>query len=551
MRFDTTALRSTIQTFPHVAAKRSHLFVWAALLVLACLFGLQLLRGSVLYDRFVQDAFIHLNGIKHIEAGNLPHVGFTTPIGAFYYLAFYLTTYFAPPSAYTAVYANGLVAGLAAGLCLLAGYRRLRAGWIAVLTLYVGIIVLSPRHLGDIYVSFNAAYNRWAWAILAVLAVVVSLPRVDSENNRAALADGLLSALLVTLLFFTKATYAIVGLGLIIAGLATVRRNQRAWLYGLIVAASIALLVLAVELAFGIVGAYLSDLMRTAQAQEGSRVRQLLLTVYFTGADLILVLLIAAASSIAATRMSLDNAVYLLVLTAGGVAVAAQNNIAYEMPIIPVTALIGLMMFSRNIVSSDKGRYLLSAAAAAVLFLFLRPMLLDTASIAREALVPSSPGADVDWLQGTSLKNFALQARTNTVLEGGNCTASPPTVVEDREYLSVLHDGVRLLGDNGASSSRVLPLTWTNPFPVLLGVSPGRHELSWWDPGRTFTSSVHPRPELLFQDIDYIMIPKFEWGYFSRTPQLMLDTYGMEIRRRYRTVGETGCWVLMKKVSKT
>lgn len=549
----TATLGASLWTWANRVTRESYLLIWLALLVLSSLFALQLLRGSVLYDDWVQDIYIHLNGILHIEAGNLPHIGFSTPVGAFYYFAFYLTTYFAAPSAYTAVYANGLVAGLAMGLCLLAGYRRLHPGWTAALMLYVGLVAISPRQLGETFLTFNAAYNRWSWAIFAVLAVVVSLPRVDAERPRAALMDGLLSAVLMALLFFTKATYAVVGLGLILASVVTVRRNAHTRLYSLTTAAALALLIIAVELKFGILLPYIADLQRTAQAQGGtSRVKQLFMIAYHNTADHILILLIAtiAASFLSNTKASVGHIIYLLVLMGAGLAIAVQNHRAFEIPLVPVTALIAFQLFGSRLPVPAKPGVLLAAVTAVVLLLFLKPMAADAMGVLDESLSPSAPGPDVDWLQETPLRDLAYSARPNRVLSGGGCLGEPPQVGEDREYVSVLQDGVRLLNKHPLADARVLSLTFTNPFPMLIGGPPVRNELSWWDAGRTFNASVHPQPETLFRGVDYVLIPKF-LGWSNLTHQTMLSIYGAEIQRRYTLLEESGCWRLMGAIDRS
>lgn len=552
MRSDTASLGASRWTWANRVTKESYLLIWLALLVLLSLFALQVLRGSVLYQGWSQDMFIHLNGILHIEEGSLPHIGFSTPIGAFYYLAFYLTTYFAPPSAHTAVYANGLVAGLSAGLALLAGYRRLHAGWTAALMLYVGIVALSPRQLGEFFITFNATYNRWSWAMFAVLAVVVSLPRVDAERSQAALMDGVLTAVLVALLFFTKVTYAVVGMGLILASVVTVRRNAQTWLYSLTTAAALALLIITVELTFGILLPYISDLQRTAQAQGGtSRPAQLLLIAYHTAADHILILLVAAVASIGSNaKASVGHTIYLIVLIGAGLAIAVQNHLALEIPLVPVTALIALQFFGRRRPVSARPIVLAAASAAAVLLLFLRPMAADTKAFLEESLAPSAPGPDVDWLQETPLRDLAIPAGPNTVLSSGGCLAAPPQAGSDRSYFSVLQDGVRLLNKHPLVDARVLSLTWTNPFPILIGGPPVANELSWWDPGRTFNASIHPRPETLFRGVDYVLIPKFR-EHSAPTYRALLSVYGAEIQERYKLLEESGCWQLMGAIDRS
>lgn len=525
------------------------LLIFVALLALSSLFGLQLLKGRVLYEGWVQDVFIHLNGILFIQAGKLPHEGFSTPLGAFYYLAHYLTTYFAPPSAFTAVYANGLVAGLAAGLALLTGYRRVHAGWIAILIVYVGILAISPRQLGQLILTFNATYNRWSWAFFAVLAVLVSIRRSDADRRQVAVWDGLLTATLLALLFFTKVTFAAVGLALVLASAVTVRRSSHPLLYVLTTLAALGLMVLLVQLSFGIVVPYFADLHRAAQVPGVNRVQQLIVIAYLTAADQIAIFLVAAiAFAVSGTRLSLFNVAYLLVLVLSGLAIATQNHIAAEIPLTPVVALIALHLFGRAPVAAPAGRLLAIAATVGVVGLFARPIALDSVTIAEESLASTTPGADVDWLRQTPLKGLEFRAGNWDVTPGGTCRTEAGTFGLAREFFAVVQDGVRLLKKHGSGNGRVLSLTWSNPFPVILGGQPPRHDLPWWDSGRTFTSAVHPPADLLFRDVDYVMIPRY-FGTVAPTAELMLSIYGSEIERNYRLLGESGCWRLMGRIA--
>lgn len=551
MPISLAMLEPSLRAWAKCAEKKPHLPILAALLIVGALFALQILRGSVLYEGWVQGIFIHLNAISHIEGGSLPHIGFSTPIGAFYYLAFYLTTFFAPPSAYTAVYANGIVASLAMVLALLAGYRRLHPGWTSLLALYVGILAVAPRQLGALFISFNASYNRWSWAFFAVLAVVVSIPRSQSGRTRAAVIDGVLSGILVALLFFTKATYAVAGLGLIVASVLTIRRNARPLLYIAATAAMLLASIVVVQITFGIVVPYLSELQRAAQVPGVSRFQQLIMIAYITGPDVILIFLIAAIAIIASgSKPTLDRAIYLLALVFSGILLSTQNHLALEVPLVPITALVAFILFVSHSSGFAASQWIASAAAAAVLLLFMRPIVVDAASIVEESFAPAAGGPDVDWLNDTALKDLAFRPAKSNVLEAGNCLGSPPAVLLDRDFVAVWGDGVRLLNKHSSGGSRVLSLSWTNPFPVLTGGPPVRHDLSWWDPGRTFSSTIHPPAETLFRDIDFVLIPKYLIAH-EPTTQMMLSVYGADIERRYKLLEESGCWRLMGSVKRS
>ncbi len=551
MHINPATLGPYLRGWASAAEKKPYLPILAALVAVMSLFSLQIQRGSVLYEGWVQDIFIHLNALLHIKEGNLPHTGFSTPIGSFYFLAFYLATYFGPASAYTAVYANGIVAALAMMLACLGGYRRVHPGWTSLLALYVGILAIAPRQLGQMIITFNASYNRWSWVFVAVLSLVISIPRLDADKTRAALLDGLLTGVILALLFFTKATYAVVGLGLVVASAFTVRKNSRPFVYGISALATLFVLIVSVQISLGIVFPYLDELLQAARVPGVGRVQQFMIIAYVTGPDVILIFMIAAASAIASRSMlHIRRALYLVALVLAGLALSTQNHLAFEVPLFPATALIALILFADRLPAFKAPAWLPAAATTAVLLLFLRPMAADTASIVEESFAPAEGGADVDWLNATPLRDLAFRPAKNNVIEPGNCLADPPEVVHDREFVAAWGDGVRLLNKHGARGSKVLSLSWTNPFPVLTGSPPVHHDLSWWDPDRTFSSTIHPRAETLFREVDYVLIPKYRIAH-EPTTQMMLRIYGADIQRRYKLLEESGCWRLMGPVKRS
>jgi hypothetical protein len=363
--------------------------------------------------------------------------------------------------------------------------------------------------------------------------------------------DGVLTGVILALLFFTKATYAVVGLGLVVASAFTVRRTSRPFVYGISALTTLFILAASVQISLGIVFPYLDELLQAARVPGVGRVQQFMIIAYVTDPEVILIFMIAAASTIASqSKLYLSRALYLVALALAGVALSTQNHLALEVPLFPATALVAFILFADRVPIFKAPTWLPAAARTAVLLLFLRPIAADTASIVEEGFAPAAGGADVDWLNATPVRDLAFRPAKNKVIETGNCLADSPDVVHDREFVAVWGDGVRLLNKHGARGSKVLSLSWTNPFPVLTGSPPVRHDLSWWDPDRTFSSTIHPRAETLFREVDYVLIPKYGIAH-GPTTQMMLSVYGAEIERRYKLLEESGCWRLMGPVKRS
>lgn len=548
----------TTSEIPAPSRWSQRLALGIALGIPTLLFVLLLARGTVFYHRYIQDAFIHLNAVRQMEAGEWPHLGFSTPIGFFYYLLFWLGAQIAPLGAYTAVYANGIAAALAMGLALVTGHRRLPLHWTALLVLFVGVLALAPRHFGAFDITYNAAYNRWSWAFFAILAVATGLPSRGSDR-RSVVTDALLAAVLLTLLAYLKMTYAVVGAGLVAVSTVTVQRGRAPWLYGAVAASGAFVLFVAIGGATGLLLPYLSDLIAAGQAQGGGRLTQMLLTAYTLASDFMLVMVIALGmAALVAGRVRVAPLLFVLALLASGLILATQNNFAFEIPLIPVAALVAWQLSVRE--TDAPGARVRSAAtshrraaslltAAVVLLLFARPLVLDLRSLALGIVASDEEGADTLWLRGTILRDLRVQANSNTVFAQDRCRTGNPKINHDndREYLSILRDGQMLLQRNGAAGQRVFSLIWTDPFPVLNDAPSVRGTLSWWDHGRSFDDTHHPAAGPLLAQAQFVMVPRFEWGWFNRAPEAMLRIYGAQIRRDFTLRGQTACWQLFAR----
>lgn len=541
--------------------------------LLAFLFGLQIARGTVYYDRFIQDIPIHLNGIAYLQAGLWPHRDFGTPVGVGYYLLFYATTALTAPGAFTAVYANGLAAGIVILLCLAANWKRLNGGWLALLTFYLGLVALSPRHFGAFAVTFNAAYNRWSWALFGILIVVIALERRSSTNESgrnstkpkigAAIGDALLAALLLTLLFYLKVTFAAVGAGLVGVAALTIRRNSNPLVF-LAVAGGVSLLmVAAIGLGSGILLPYISDLISAAQAQQGRGSQAVLLGLVLSS-DFLLAILVAAGASttVPDRRRLIAPAIFLLALLGAAFVLAVQNNFAFEIPLVPIVAMLAWLLFAPQAdLHSDHAPRTKSIASAVrdprhwlvlavIAWLFFRPVLLDVRALLWESFAPVPQSDRIAWLSETALRDLRVGPGADPVAETGQCRTGGATLEmgNDREYLSVFHDAVDLLHRNGGRpGAHVLSLTWTNPFPALAGTAVNPHELSWWDPVRSFSVRHHPAAGTVLHDVDYVLEPRFRWEYFAQTTDLMTNIYGRAIAHDFSPIATTGCWRLWKR----
>ncbi|MCB1368616.1 MAG: hypothetical protein KDK00_12680 [Rhodobacteraceae bacterium] len=223
--------------------------------------GLLLGKGVLLIDQHEGDALHLLQIVLRMAGGEVPHVDFTTPVGA---LAF-------APVAWLIGLGVGAGKAMMGGMLLVAlfllpaiwwvGYSRL-SGPVAWL-FGAFVIVLCTALVyggGDQAASISMYYNRWAWAVALLLLVVAVVP--SARRNPG--ADGVLLGLGLVFLALSKITFFVAFLPGILLAL-ILRRAIATTLIGL-VAAAVAVLLVTLILGLGFWAAYVNDLATISRA---------------------------------------------------------------------------------------------------------------------------------------------------------------------------------------------------------------------------------------------------------------------------------------------
>lgn len=519
------------------------LFAWAASA-----------RGAM-YESWAQDIFVPLEGVIHLKHGQLPHLDFGTPVGCLYYFIQYLPTLIAPLSARTAIWSNLIVAVVAFSFTAWIAYGRLPAWLAAVTSLYTGLVALSTRQLGEklIIVTNNASYNRWSWAMLAVSALLLALPH-PRATQRTTVIEGSVVGLLLAALFMIKITYFVAGVGLLILALVTVRRTTP-FRFGAAAAIVLIVVLASVQISTGMISAYLAE-MRATVAVQPTKLRlasAFNLALAFAPGGLVVVLLALWAPRRPSKRWSTLSPILLaLAIFAMGWAVAIQNHPEPENPMLPIAALVawyGGRSFDDDetgttLVPDSDGQLLVLlrrlASPLVIIGVFLIPMVQDIGTLAWTARGATIADPKLAWLQSTPMRDLRIMATPWRTEQ----STSPNAFDNDVQYLESLGEGVSLLRSHIGKRHdvTVLPLTWNNPWPTLLGLRPVRHELAWWHDGRTFNSQIHPDAAQLLGAIDYVFVPNRYYMY--DTTIAMSAIYSQNLRRDFHPVGKTGNWTL-------
>ncbi|MXQ08731.1 hypothetical protein GQ651_12815 [Alphaproteobacteria bacterium GH1-50] len=302
-----------------------------------------------------------------MNSGLWPHVDFVTPLGILGFVPF---THFMGLG-----YSVGdaiLYGQVAFAVCLLpltlyVGLTRLPALAAYVFGLLMVLFAMALTYGGTgPGISMSMHYNRWAWVIASLAVLLALLPR---QGRPAQLFDGVLLALLFSLLILLKVTFFVALVpGVLVALLLQERRREIvAALVAGVVFGAVLLVALGPDYWFG----YAADLLNVS----GSEVRP------HTGvpfADIV-----GAPGNLAITAVGFmaflflhraghrPQAVGLLLLLPGFMFITWQNFGNDPKWLVPVSALLVAMATKARRLGddSDASRFLLVAALACILYL--------------------------------------------------------------------------------------------------------------------------------------------------------------------------------------
>lgn len=357
--------------------------------VLAAISALSLTKGGLYIARHEGDVLHLLAIVLRMEQGQIPHVDFMTPIGAFAFLPIhgFMKQGFGVDQAVH--WGQTSVALALLPLIWWAAWTRLTGIWAYVFGLACVFLCLALVHGQAVdAVSISMHYNRWAWALAYIAVVLAVLP---ARGRAFPVIDGAIVGVCVAALVMIKVTY-VVGLApALIAGL-LIRHSPRALIAalvaGLIVAAGVTLWG-----GFGFWLAYLGDLLTVT----GSEVRPnpsldligtLVTPAYFGGT-------VAALAAVILLRQGgAEQGGLLAFLLLPGFAFITYQNFANDPQWLVLLALIVLMLLPETDEDAPQRRSL--PFVAAVLLAFAAPIFINLGySPVRHALVSTETYAPI------------------------------------------------------------------------------------------------------------------------------------------------------------
>ncbi len=494
------------------------------------------------------DVFILLDGAYRIIEGQISSTDFASPIGLLVYAMTSLGMRLQPvPSLAAATYGNLIFLGAAATMAWVVARRRLPGMYAAGFTVFVALLVVSVRPLGfsPWVTTYAMLYNRYGWALFAILLVLLLVQPRPGTSTAAAL-DGVVLGVLLGLMFYCKINFFLAGLFAVAAGcvLRTPRHRILAVLVALLAFGAV---LVGMWLGFGVrVSDYVHDLAVTALVQdENYRIGKLVLALGYTLPVGVLALGVIAGLFRSARRRGEPTRelwrLVLLVISVLGLtaAVSAVNTPErYELPALVTVAL--LIVGHHHYRSAPLARASLLGVGALVL-IAAGPIVGKDAMGLGKAV--SLRGEEVhpqesQRMHSDHLRDFVIPADATWSTAYRMASDVP----------SMINDGIALLGRHISPGDQVFTVALTNPFSFAMSLPPGRGEPLWWDLNINFNRTSHPDPTVL-DGARWVMVPTTPLGEgcCQATVAAMLELYGPHLAEHYTEVERTADWILLMR----
>jgi hypothetical protein len=231
--------------------------------IIGILGGIALAKGGLYVDRYEADVAHLMDILLRIDAGLVPHIDISTPLGIAAFYPITLFSAFGLGYGQSFIAAQILVAVLLLPMVMRVAVSRLNGLGAWAFGLVVMTMVLSLVHGEDVAsTSASMYYNRWAWAMSFVALFLAAMPAQDGSHRPR--LDGVIIGVLLAGLALLKPTYFI-AFALPIAAALALRGAWMSLLFGLVAGSIVALLV---AWGFGVdfYLAYINDLMSVAHS---------------------------------------------------------------------------------------------------------------------------------------------------------------------------------------------------------------------------------------------------------------------------------------------
>lgn len=518
--------------------------------------------GVIFTNTAACDNYIFIDGVHRIWSGHIPHLDFSTALGA---LNFFWPAMFGivTESEFKA-FLLYQISFLAVMLAILVYISRTRLNYFCaiILSIYLAAIVATPVPMGlpGHFVTYATYYNRFGWALMTISFLMMLKPRTAKTHIR--LIDALLVTVLLGIAFYTKITYffAIAGTFFLFS------LFERYWLKALIIGSLgfLTCVVLLEIVHLGIHLAYGRDLLMAGKSTPGiiadfwdnlSRNLPQIMGVIFS---ILIVFMVTEKDAISHFPLFAAAACWNI-LTA--VFVSTHNYDDGGLPSLLAVYVTGLMLVVQ------KARPLHALATYQKTALVVMATLIVFSSVP-EAIERQSalerffrlgcfhnrypypfpfpePMREMKIIEGPVgfLEKVDTNGKVNLTVEDLRVAgASPRQEIYQTQYAYVISQGYGVLLDLFAKwgPGPVINLDFSNPFSTLLGTPSARGDYAWYHGNRNISKNAHFPPERVFQEVKYVMISRFP--PFEETADLLLEIYGDYLKENFKLIYSGAFW---------
>jgi len=512
--------RRQINQFLCSSTPEAFLVAWsllaAALLALGAVF---LFTGAPAMNGRAWDVPVFLDGAWRIANGQAPHRDFYGYLGDLPYYVTWLGMKWSRPCVSAITYGNIFLMAVV-GLSAMAVLRRRTSALYALaMSLFLALLAVTPRPLGDPYdyTDYAMLYNRYGEAILGLFGAIIFLPPLPGkERPWAAWVETAFAGALLTILLFCKVNYFAMGAGFFVL----------AWLLGrfnlgraLLCLVSAGVVFSVISLVTHISASAMWQDYRIVGAAQGLRERLGALAVH--GIENVIYLPVLGlflweisckqGEGSASPTMLWRHAALMAALFGGALLLLSTNDQLGEMPLLALAGLYGAECIRRDAIGTQEDSFLVTVRNLGALVLFAL-LLVPTfaidcktvAFVARDAV--KSNWVSTDTLRSTQLNDFRF-------IKNGTRLA------EMRDYMAALDDGIQLLRRHPDPQMRLTAFLFSDPYHIALGLVPAEGGVAGLS-DTAMKKRSHPPLRKMLGDATHILA--------DRDCALLRETYGAE-----------------------
>lgn len=551
---------NTILRIFTIDSKRSYRILFGVLFLLILFFSALKVLGGLSPIWAPWDMFEQLNGGWRIVSGQIPHTDYYNPIGALVNIPTALAMKLISFTASSFVYGNVVFGCLLALWAWNIAKNRLSSLNTFVFSFFIFILAISTRPLGYgiTNTTYAMIYNRYGYSLFLLLLILLFVNRRASlENKNRNIINGLFAGILLALLLYCKITYFILGFALIIFCL-LFYKPTRAWIAMFLI--GFLLIVVGMFIFFHInIAAYISDISVSGQSQSMSQrligvtrtVRDNLFSIYII--YLLLFLLSVVVINSFTLKSELQELLRLwltitMIIISGMLLAGGNASEGNDVPIFFAACLILYDFGNRHIHESESPSSNKSIIALLIILIMI-PVFFSYTTMKDIASIGYSTYWDIRRLKSVQLsQRFQSDALYDFVIPSNSDWATAYWTA--RDVPGRINEGLALLRHHINHNSRIFCLCFTDPFSFGLGLSPAVNTPLWWDENFSFNAKVYPKPEVLFQSVDFVIEPVFtedDMGCCKDTVSLMGNLYGEYLKDKFSEIDYSSHWLLLAR----